>query len=190
MEHRQAQNREYDSGHDELLPRAWTRSPAFIGASRVCCSTTTRETNSAHIACELRHPTQLLGEGEFAREMSRFDRGARPLESIGKIGTGEHHVGGCDEEYPIAAPEDVVFSGAPQRILRVTAEQEREEADERRYPWKSTRGWIVNEEESDLDEGVKCKRKPLHSSRVGYPACECGGDLKFNHRMLNFSPTP
>ena len=70
---------------------------------------------------------------------------------------------GCEKEYPIAAPKHVVFSGALERILRVTVKEEHEETSERKNPWKPTGGRIVNGEERDLGKNVECKRKPLHS---------------------------
>jgi hypothetical protein len=34
------------------------------------------------------------------------------MEFVGKVGAGERHVDGGDQEYAITASEDVVFSGA------------------------------------------------------------------------------
>ena len=100
------------------------------------------------------------------------------MEPVGKVGAKERHVGGCEQGYPIAAPEDVVFSGALERILRMAVNEEREESGERKYSRKPTRGRIMNEEERNLDENVECKRESLHSNRpVGVREFAVGFDL-------------
>jgi len=116
VEHHQAYNREHDPGYDEMDSCAWARWPAFIGIRVHCgslhCSTPACKPDSSHIACEFRHPIQLLDEWEFAWGGFGFGRETRPSESVRKLGAGERHVNGYEQEYTIAAAEDVVFSGA------------------------------------------------------------------------------
>jgi hypothetical protein len=170
VEHCQARNRKHDTRNDETFSRARVRRVAFIGVhvngGAVNRSTATGDADSPHIAREFCHPTQFLGEGELARGGSRFGPETFLLESVGKVGGEERDVDGCEKEYSIAAPKHVVFSGAVERIHRVTTEKEYEETGERKYPWKSTRGGIVNKEKRDMDENVECKRKSLRPSQV------------------------
>jgi hypothetical protein len=99
------------------------------------------------------------------------------LEPVGEVGADERDVSGCEQDYSIAAPEDVVFSGTLERILRMTVNEEREETGERKYSRESTRGRIVNEEKHDLDEIVECKWESLHSNR---PVGVCELDVGFD----------
>lgn len=121
------------------------------------------------------------------------------MEFAGELGTAERHISGGDQEYAIAASEDVVFSGAVQRIHRVTVEEERQEAGERHYPRESTRSRVVNEEVRSLNESVECEWQSLHSGRVrnaiGGRVCVGRETFEFNVQRcqplttLNFSPT-
>ena len=113
VKHHQAQNRNHDSGYDETFSPARARRPASIDRT-IHRSTGARETDSPHVPCEFRHPTQFVGEGEFARSRFVTVRRIRPSEPVGKVGAEERHVDGCGQEYPIAASEHVVFSGASE----------------------------------------------------------------------------
>ena len=99
---------------------------------------------------------------------------------------------GCDQEYAIGTSEDVIFSRALKRIFHVTVEYEDKETDEGEYSGKPTRGRIVNEEERDLDEGVECKRKSLHSWARSVGVAVCGRKRRsrstFNVQPLNLFP--
>ena len=157
MEHRKAENRKDDSGDDETGSRPLVPRAAFIDV-HVGGGAIHRSIDSPHIARAFCHPTQFLGEGELAR----FSRKNFRLESVGKVWAEEGHVDCCEQEYSIAAPKNIVFPGALERILRIAVKEEREETGEKKYPRRSMPGRIVNEEEGDLDENVECERKPLH----------------------------
>jgi len=119
VKHRQAQNRQHCSGYDETVSRGPTFIDVRVYSGAINRSTTRRETDSPHISCKFRHPTQFLGEGEFARNRIGIFRGIHPLKSVGKLGAEECHVNGYGQKYPIAASEHVVFPGALERIPRV-----------------------------------------------------------------------
>ena len=103
LEHRQAQCRKDDSGYDETFPRGHAFIDVDVRNGAVHRSTVASETDSPHIPCEFRHPTQLLGEGEFARIWLGIFRGILRLESVGKLGGEKRDVScGC-QEYPTGA---------------------------------------------------------------------------------------
>jgi len=60
VEHHQGEDRECNSGYDEIFPCGPVRD------GPIHRSTATRKTGSPHISREFGHKTQFLGEGEFA----------------------------------------------------------------------------------------------------------------------------